>query len=327
MYAAHKASYNGWKNSVIVLRHGETIVGGGVVFRRPVNPERCFYYMPDGPAFLEGDSDAEKAQVFNAIMASIERHRENEEQVVSHLSISPRWERVPGFVDGFHESGHCYGWPSDTQCIDLTPSEEDILVQMKPKGRYNIGLARRHGVSVVEDVSPEGMAEFIDIYKDTHARKNIRATKAEYFRTFIPLIAGSGSGSIFFAEYLGARVAAALVVYFGHSAMYYYGGSRSAHRNVMAPYLLHFEIIRRAKALGCECYDFGGVAPQGAPDGDWTDISVFKRKFGGREVRFVPTLERIYDASAYREWEDRERHRRSGGRDGPGENHATEAQA
>jgi lipid II:glycine glycyltransferase (peptidoglycan interpeptide bridge formation enzyme) len=134
---------------------------------------------------------------------------------------------------------------------------------------------------------------------------------SEYFRTLVPAIAPSGLGSIFFSEFQGRKIASALVVYFGHTAMYYYGGSRAEHRNVMAPYLLHFEIMRKAKALGCRYYDFGGVAPQSTLDNRWTDISIFKRKFGGREVHFVPTLEYIYDPAAYHEWEALKRDRRS----------------
>jgi lipid II:glycine glycyltransferase (peptidoglycan interpeptide bridge formation enzyme) len=70
----------------------------------------------------------------------------------------------------------------------------------------------------------------------------------------------------------------------------------------MAPYLLHFEIMRTAKGLGYQTYDLFGVPPQGGSNDGWTDISVFKRKFGGRELRLVPSLEYIYDSTAYQEW-------------------------
>jgi lipid II:glycine glycyltransferase (peptidoglycan interpeptide bridge formation enzyme) len=130
---------------------------------------------------------------------------------------------------------------------------------MKPKGRYNIGVARRYGVAVTEDVSPSGVADFIDIYTETFARKALHALDPDYFQTLIPIILPQKRGSIFFAEYQGIRLATALVVFFGDMATYYYGGSRDQHRNIMAPYLLQFEIMRRAKALGCHCYDLFGM--------------------------------------------------------------------
>ena len=77
----------------------------------------------------------------------------------------------------------------------------------------------------------------------------------------------------------------------------------------MAPYLLHFEIMRKAKALGCQTYDLFGVTPENEPSNGWTDFSIFKRKFGGREIHLVPTLEYIYDPVAYEEWRAIERDR------------------
>ena len=54
-----------------------------------------------------------------------------------------------------------------------------------------------------------------------------------------------------------------------------------------------------SEALGCHWYDFYGIAPSGRPDHKWADISVFKRKFGGHELSFVPALDFIYDAECY----------------------------
>jgi len=128
----------------------------------------------------------------------------------------------------------------------------------------------------------------------------------------IPMLSAAERGSVFFAEYDGIRLATALVVYFGQTATYYHGGSRAANRNVMAPYVLHFEIMRKAKALGCQCYDLFGVNPKNEPTHmpGWADISAFKRKFGGQEIRFVPTLEYVYDPVSYNEWRAIERDRR-----------------
>ena len=284
-----------------MLKDGETIVGGAVVFRYTFGPDKCYYYMPDGPVLPESDPISDQKQAFDAILEFIERERQDEQRVVSHLCLNPRWERVPDFVTGFRESKHYYGMPRDTQCIDLDPSEDDILAQMKPKGRYNIRLARRHGVSVLEDVSSQGIADFLNIYEETFARKKLSPMDPEYFHTLISMLSASGHGSVFFAEYQGTRLATALVVYFADTATNFYSGSRAIHRNVKAPDLLRFEIMRKAKALGCRYYDLFGVTPSDAPDDNWKGISDFKRKFGGREQRLVPTLEYVYDPVAYEE--------------------------
>jgi lipid II:glycine glycyltransferase (peptidoglycan interpeptide bridge formation enzyme) len=126
------------------------------------------------------------------------------------------------------------------------------------------------------------------------------------------LLASRGQGSIYFAEYQGTRLAAAVVVYFGLRATYFFGGSLDLHRGVMAPYLLHFEIMRRARTMGLAWYDLWGAAPPGEPGHPWWNISVFKRKFGGAELTLVPTLDYVYDPAAYRRYratmEGREEH-------------------
>ncbi|PYK99359.1 MAG: methicillin resistance protein [Verrucomicrobia bacterium] len=293
-------NYCGFENFGITLTDGNDIVGGAVVLKYLCSEDRCFYYIQDGPV-LPGDPLAAEA-VFRAVLEDLEDRRRAEPHVVSHLRIEPRWLSLPGFVSGFRAIpplADIYLEARDTRCIDLRPSEAAILAQMKPKGRYNIGLARRHGVSIVEDNSEQGLADFQNIYEETATRKGRKAKPPDYFEELMSLLSPARRGSLFFAEYQGMRIATALVVYFGPRATYFFGGSRDIHRQVMAPYLLHFEIMRKARALGHEWYDLWGIAPANEPDHPWQCISVFKAKFGGVEVRLVPTLDYVYDAAAY----------------------------
>ena len=145
----------------------------------------------------------------------------------------------------------------------------------------------------------EGLADFQSIYEETAERQGIEAKPPDYFEALVSFFSPSHHGSLFFAEYQGLRLATALVIYFGPRATYFFGGSREIHRHVMVPYLLHFEIMRKAKALGHEWYDLWGIAPANAPDHPWKNLSIFKAKFGGEEVHLVPTLDYVYDPAAY----------------------------
>src|SRR5439155_23651932 len=125
-------------------------------------------------------------EVFSVLLTEIEERRETEPHVVSHLRIEPRWLSLPGFVSGFRAIpplADPYLEARDTRCIDLRPSEAAILAQMKPKGRYNIGLARRHGVSIIEDTSAQGLADFQYLYEETATRQGMAAKPPDYFET------------------------------------------------------------------------------------------------------------------------------------------------
>lgn len=300
-YADFRASV-GYQSFAITLKDDETIVGGALVMKWSYAPQSCFYYISDGPVLPEDESTAR--QVFDAILGIIDKHRRDEEQTVSHLRIEPRWRHLPDFARGFQplRFPDAYTEPRTTLWIDLRPVEEAILAQMKSKGRYNIHLARRHGVSIIEDTSDQGLADFLRIYKRMSGRKEIASKPTGYFRTLFSLLVPRRQISIFFAEYRGRRLAAALVVYFGRRATYFFGASLALHRSVMAPYLMHFEIMRSAKARGCEWYDLWGFDPGNDPDHPWRNFSVFKAKFGGVVQRLVPTMDYVYDAAAYDEY-------------------------
>lgn len=289
----------GFEHFGAVLKTPAGVVGGALVQKHLWLPGHCCYYIQDGPVLPDDAGLA--AAVYEALLDTLEARRREEPQTVSHLRIEPRWERLPDFVRGLvpPPSGDIYVEPRHTLCIDLRPPEEAILAQMKPKGRYNLGVARRHGVTVTEDNSDRGLEDFLAIYADMAVRQGIDAKPPFYFRALVPRLVARGHGSMYFAEHHGRRLATVLAVAFGRRATYFYGGSLDCARHVMAPCLLHFEIMRRARAAGLEWYDLWGVAPEDEPEHPWWNISVFKRRFGGREVRLVPTLDLVYDQVAY----------------------------
>src|SRR6185436_17439254 len=289
----------GYESFGITLKEHDAIVGGAMVMKRSYAPGSCFYYIPDGPV-LPGDEPT-AGQIYTGILEFINKRRTAEEKTVSHLRIEPRWQRLPDFVRGFQAlaSPDNYAEPRDTLCVDLRQTEEALLAQMKPKGRYNMRVARKHGVSIVEDASDQGIADFLGIYTLTAIRQRTEAKLPGYFQALVNKLLPRRRVSIFFAEHQGRRLATALVVYFGRRATYFFCVSLALRRHVMAPYLLHFEIMREAKARGCDWYDFWGIAPENQPDDPWHDITVFKRKFGGVELNLVPTLDYVYDPAAY----------------------------
>jgi lipid II:glycine glycyltransferase (peptidoglycan interpeptide bridge formation enzyme) len=300
----------GFGHFAVTLKSAGEIVGGAMVQRFQHRSGIAFYYAQDGPVVPEDPSLA--GVVLEATLAEIEEHRAADTQTVSHLRIEPRWER-PGFpLPGFEPIAgkDRYVEPRNTLCVDLRRRPDDLLAGMRPKGRYNISVARRHGVSVVEDTSSRGLTDFVRIYRDTATRQEFRPKAAAYFESLFEVAGGRG-GSIYFAEHEGLRLAAAVVIRFGSRATYFYGGSLAERRHVMAPYLLHFEIMCRASEAGIEAYDLWGVAPEGVQATAWAGLSAFKRRLGGREVSLVPTLDYVYDRPAYLRYQESERAERA----------------
>ena len=71
----------------------------------------------------------------------------------------------------------------------------------------------------------------------------------------------------------------------------------------MSPYLLHFEIIKHAKKLGCRWYDWYGLSPvENETNHPWHGFTVFKKKFGGKQMNYIGAYDFVYNKKMYEEY-------------------------
>ena len=242
-----------------------------------------------------------------------------------------------GFIKAFEEIQ-----PEHTLVLNISKPEEEILREMKPKGRYNIKVAEKHGVRVIKGK----IEDFYKLYETTARRQKITHRALSYFQNLVDILGKKDYVKVFSAsapdgensniEYrstkqtesnsnkinskpvsdFGFRIsdfpplASAVVVFYEERAIYLYGGSSEIQRNVMAPYKLHFEIIREAKKRGCKEYDFFGIAPSDDPNHPWAGVTRFKKQFGGYEVTILGSWDLIFSPTKYRIFKFAEKIRR-----------------
>lgn len=298
---AQYMNQRGWAHFGAILRDGEEILGGARVLRQAFSNEYSFYYLPEAPVLPAEPDDAR--QVFEATLSYLESRRQKETSKISHVRIEPRWLSLPDFVTGYR-IGRNWLEPRDTLHIDLSVDEPALLARMKPKGRYNIRLAQRHGVQIVPHQPADGIEAFIEIHRDTARRQDMHGEHPARLRELAQILNIENRGLVMLAMLDTQPIAAALLVFFGDRATYLFGGSLNSQRQVMAPYLMHFEAMLESRRRGHRWYDFYGVSPAGQPDHAWAGISTFKRKFRGIELGFVPPLDFVYDEAGYRAYQD-----------------------
>lgn len=170
-----------------------------------------------------------------------------------------------------------------TRIVDLTKTHDEILAQMHQKGRYNIKIAVRDGVTVrpgnVEDIDA-----FYGLLRSTGARDVFTISSKSHYARFLTSLEES---FFLIAEHQGTPVAGFMGVLWNGTAYYYYGASDHAKRALMAPYLLQWEAMKIGKERGCTRYDLLGIAPLGSgPEHAWAGISSFKEKFGGNVIEY-----------------------------------------
>lgn len=178
--------------------------------------------------------------------------------------------------------------PQTSLILDLDHSEEDILKQMKPKGRYNIKVAEKHEVTVE---SSSDIDTFHHLLSSTGFRDHFGIHPKKYYQKILESM--PDNAQLLLAKYNGQVIAGGLFVYLDRWGIYYYGASSETHRNTMAPYLIQWEAIKEAKKRGCKHYDFLGIAPDDSKNHPWAGVTQFKRKFGGRMKHYPQAQEMV----------------------------------
>lgn len=171
----------------------------------------------------------------------------------------------------------------NTVWINLAYPEDVLLANMKQKTRYNIRLAQRKGV-VVRQGGLEDLPLLYRMYAETSVRDGFVIRGEAYYLRVWQTFMEAGMATPLLAEVEGEAIAALVLFHFGESAWYLHGMSREVQRNLMPTYLLQWEAMRRAQALGCTRYDLWG-APDVFDESDsmW-GVFRFKQGLGGEVI-------------------------------------------
>jgi len=197
--------------------------------------------------------------------------------------------------------------PAITMLLDLQTDDEVLLAAMHHKTRYNIRLAERQGVYVESElvVTPgHGLyvEEAVNLILETQGRQNYRGHSKQYYKQLVDFFALRNANSdlklvIYKALYQKQLLAAGIMLDFGRERMYLYGGSSDRLRNLMAPYLLHWQAIKDARKDGRKYYDFGGSE---VASGGERGFTRFKQGFGGKVETYSGAYDIVQNKITYR---------------------------
>jgi lipid II:glycine glycyltransferase (peptidoglycan interpeptide bridge formation enzyme) len=259
---------------IYVEEKGSAITASALVVIDRTVRDLSTWDLPRGPLWTE-DAD------INALMRRIVDDAVADHGLAVYTSPSlPLKTEIRTVPSPRHEQ------PEASIVLDLRVSEEQLLAQMLPKGRYNIGVAKRHGVNVRETRDVDA---FTALAKETALRDGFRAPSAAHYQAFLDHLPGSFLLLAFESESATQPIGGLLGAIWGACGIYYYGASSYAHRALMAPFLLQWEAMAHCRTAGAMTYDLLGIAPPDAGSGHpWAGITGFKRKFGGTIVTYPP---------------------------------------
>ncbi|HPO05528.1 MAG TPA: peptidoglycan bridge formation glycyltransferase FemA/FemB family protein [Candidatus Gracilibacteria bacterium] len=257
-------------HEVVFLGHAQCLSLGII---KPLNRFFKYLELPRGPL---GHPDAEFwqevkkiAKTYHCIMVSFSP---------SHPLESKPKRVFPSVFQHF---------PCESLFLDLSQNEEELLKQMKPKGRYNIRIAQRHQIKIQES---KDVNLFYPILAETTKRDHFKGHNPIYYQKMLNTF--GDNAKMYLAYYFdeisqkSEIIAGGIFIFTKDTAIYYYGASSDLHRDKMAPYLIQWQAIQEAKKRQILNYDFLGIAPENEEHHPLNGVSRFKRQFGGREVNY-----------------------------------------
>lgn len=276
---------------ILVLENNSQIVGGTMLIRHKMPKGLSWLYAARGPLLNHENTDEANLQM-GKLLEVIRPIAKKEKSIFLRIDW-PILKSQELHLKKFKPNRRGFQ-PDDTLILDLTMPENELLAQMKPKGRYNIRLAEKKGVKIhktnlqnSQDFQKDLNAYF-EILKQTTSRDGFHGHQKDYYEKMLLTLSAESppKAALYMATYNGQSLGGLIVTYFKDTATYYYGASSNENRQLMAPYLLQWKAIEDAKNQGYKYYDFFGIAPEQSKNHPWQGVTDFKLKFGGQHISY-----------------------------------------
>jgi lipid II:glycine glycyltransferase (peptidoglycan interpeptide bridge formation enzyme) len=299
----------GWSSRRVWLRQeGQLVAGAQMLVRSAALGLVKIAYIPHGP-LVDWEDEEQVTILLNQIDLAAYEYRAGllkiEPYVWQEEMPPDRWAALCARHELVTDTDDIQ--PPKTLLVDLRPEEQDILMAMKSKTRYNIRLAGRKEV-VVRQGTEKDIPIFNGLMQITSEREDFGVHEPHYYKSAYEIFAPDHT-AMFIAEYEDTPLAALMVFALGDTASYLYGASSSEERQRMPTYALQWAAMRWARDRGCTQYDLWGVPdyPEEVLEAQFTERSDglwgvyrFKRGFGGELKRTVGAADRVYNKLLYR---------------------------
>src|SRR3990167_487021 len=265
------------------------------IIKYPLPFGKSYLYIPHGP---EIEFDRIKSGLKNELANFIKYLKDlaGEEKSI-FVKMEPLLDVVAELIyrKGIKKSSKQIQ-PQRTVIVDLGLSEEHLLGRIDRKTRYNINLSEKKGLSLEES---DDVEEFWKLLKQTAKKDRFSTHTKEYYKKLVSFFReGELRVKLFFVKYKNKYIGGAIVMIHHNTAYYLHGAMDREYKNLMAPYFMHWEIIKFLKLITnnsqpIDCYDFWGVDVK-----KWPGVTRFKLGWGGE----LKELTGSFDLPVSRAW-------------------------
>jgi len=188
----------------------------------------------------------------------------------------------------------------NTVILDLTKTEDELLMSMRRQTRYEVRRGEKLGLKVLEDASEVAFDEFHKVQAETAKRQNfIPPSKKELL----------AERTAFMPDHLklykvvdaeNRPVAYGLILIYGNEAEYFEAASTDLNRKLPGSTALLWQAIKDLKSQGLKRLNLWGIAPPGVEHHRYSGVTTFKTGFGGEIVEFIPAQDIVISKLKYK---------------------------
>ena len=235
-----------------------------------------------------------KKEAFNIFFGELKKIAKAEK--ASFIRVAPLLERNEDnrklFKNlGFREAPmHANAYES-TWKLDIVPSEEELLRNMRKTTRYLIRQTlKNQDITVEKSQSSVDVAAYQKLNEEVSKRQKFVPFSPEFIKNEFEVFSEDNQVLWLFGKYKGEIAAAALIVFWSGVGFYHQAASCEKYAKLSIPYLLSWEAVKEAKKRECSYFDFWGfVDPKNNPRHPWTGPTLFKMGFGGQAYEYLKT--------------------------------------
>jgi lipid II:glycine glycyltransferase (peptidoglycan interpeptide bridge formation enzyme) len=165
--------------------------------------------------------------------------------------------------------------------IDLDKPIKEIWYNIPKSRRKNIKRAEKKSVEIEEVRSKSLIPTFYNLIKETYSRVKIPVADISLFEASFEILVPKKMARFYLARYQDEYIASRVVLTYKDLIYDWYAGISSEHMDLYANEALVWQVLKDGVEDGFHTFNFGGAGKPGENAGRY----VFKRRFGGKEVR------------------------------------------
>lgn len=177
--------------------------------------------------------------------------------------------------------------PTKTLVVDLRKPKENLWKELKKDTRQII--SKQLSVDSLEIKQISSLEKFRNEWKKAKkgylpSLNDLRAMKMAFGKKMWVLG----------IENKGTIIAGTIILFSEETAYYYFAFTNEEGRRLGAQYKLVWEAMMTAKKNRIKFWDFEGIEDSRFPRKSWEGFSLFKKKFGGKEISYPGSYQRWF---------------------------------